>query len=89
MTQKSSKPKTIFTISVIILIALNLYTFVAAYPETYTPSPGINTDGTILAKDFSAYYVGAWRLWHAPSELYHFGALGGEVFGGGALGCRL
>jgi hypothetical protein len=77
MTQKSSKPKTIFSISVIILIGLNLYTFVAAYPETYTPSPGINTDGTILAKDFSAYYVGAWRLWHAPSELYHFGALGG------------
>lgn len=59
------------------LIALNLYTFTVAYPETYTPSPGINSSGSILAKDFSAYYVGAWRLWHNPGQIYHFGALGG------------
>jgi hypothetical protein len=57
---------------------LNLYTFIAAYPETYTPSPGITTSGSILAKDFSAYYIGAWRLWHNPSQIYHFGALGGS-----------
>jgi Glycosyltransferase family 87 len=69
--------KTILLIAATVLITLNLYTFVAAYPETYTPSPGINTQGTILAKDFSAYYVGAWRLWHNPSQIYHFGALGG------------
>ncbi len=71
------RQKTILLIAVAILIALNLYTFIAAYPETNTPSPGINTQGTILAKDFSAYYVGAWRLWHNPSQIYHFGALGG------------
>jgi hypothetical protein len=69
--------KTILFIAATVLITLNLYTFIAAYPETYTPSPGINTQGTILAKDFSAYYVGAWRLWHNPSQIYHFGALGG------------
>ncbi len=69
--------KTILIISVTILIVLNLYTFIAAYPETYTPSPGINTQGTILAKDFSAYYAGAWRLWNNPSQIFHFGALGG------------
>ncbi len=77
MTPKPSRTKIIFVIGVALLIALNLYTFIAAYPETYTPSPGINTSGTILAKDFSAYYVGTWRLWHSPSQIYHFGALGG------------
>ncbi len=77
MTSKPSQTKTIFIIAVAVLIALNLYTFIVAYPETYTPSPGINTSGSILAKDFSAYYVGAWRLWHNPSQIYHFGALGG------------
>ena len=77
MTHQPRQTKTIFVIAVAALIALNLYTFIAAYPETYTPSPGINTSGSILAKDFSAYYVGAWRLWHNPSQIYSFGALGG------------
>jgi hypothetical protein len=69
--------KTIFIIAVAVLIALNFYTFIVAYPETYTPSQGITTSGINLAKDFSAYYIGAWRLWHNPSQIYHFGALGG------------
>ena len=77
MTHQPRPTKTIFIIGVVVLIALNLYTFIVAYPETYTPSPGITTSGSILAKDFSAYYVGAWRLWHNPSQIYHFGALGG------------
>jgi hypothetical protein len=77
MPQKLIQVKKIFIISAVLLIALNLYVFTTAYPETYTPSPGINTSGSILAKDFSAYYVGAWRLWHNPSQIYHFGALGG------------
>jgi hypothetical protein len=77
MTSKRPSTKTILIIAVAVLIALNFYTFIAAYPETYTPSPGINTSGSILAKDFSAYYVGAWRLWNNPSQIYHFGALGG------------
>ena len=77
MTHQPRPTKTIFIIAVVVLIALNLYTFIVAYPETYTPSPGITTSGSILAKDFSAYYVGAWRLWHNPSQIYHFGALGG------------
>jgi hypothetical protein len=67
----------LFVIGVAVLIALNLYTFIVAYPETYSPTPGINTAGSILAKDFSAYYVGAWRLWNNPSHIYTFGALGG------------
>jgi hypothetical protein len=54
---------------------LNFYTFVVAYPETYTITPGINSSGTNLAKDFSAYYMGAWRLWNNPAHIYNFGAL--------------
>jgi hypothetical protein len=77
MTHKPRPTKTIFFIGVAVLIVLNLYTFIAAYPETYTLSPGITTSGSILAKDFSAYYVGAWRLWHNPSQIYHFGSLSG------------
>jgi len=77
MLRKTTPVKKIFTIAAVLLIALNLYVFATAYPETYTPSPGITTSGSILAKDFSAYYVGAWRLWHNPSQIYHFGALGG------------
>jgi len=77
MPQKIIQAKKIFVIAAVLLIALNLYVFITAYPETYTPSPGITTSGSILAKDFSAYYVGAWRLWHNPPQIYHFGALGG------------
>jgi hypothetical protein len=68
--------KSLFIVGVAVLIALNLFTFVVAYPETYTLTPGINTSGSLLAKDFSAYYVGAWRLWNNPSHIYTFGALG-------------
>ncbi len=77
MTKKPSPGQTAIIISVAVLIALNLYTFTVAYPETYTLTPGITSSGSILAKDFSAYYVGAWRLWNNPSQVYHFGALGG------------
>ncbi len=78
MPQKIIQAKKIFVIAAVLLITLNLYVFITAYPETYTPSPGITTSGSILAKDFSAYYVGAWRLWHNPPQIYHFGALGGS-----------
>jgi hypothetical protein len=77
MTEKPRLIKTLFVLGIAILIALNLYTFVVAYPETYTPSPGITASGDILAKDFSAYYMGAWRLWNNPSHIYTFRALGG------------
>jgi hypothetical protein len=78
MTLKPHDAKIIFFAGVVMLIALNLSTFIAAYPETYTPSPGINATGSVLAKDFSAYYIGAWRLWNNPSQIYHFGGLGGS-----------
>jgi len=75
MVDKRLFTKIAFTIAVTVLIIMNLYTFIAAYPETYAVSPGISTSGTILAKDFSAYYMGAWRLWNNPAHIYSFGAL--------------
>jgi hypothetical protein len=76
MKRQTITKKAIYA-AVIVLIAINLLSFIMAYPETYTPSPGISVGGDILAKDFSAYYVGAWRLWNNPSNIYSFGALGG------------
>ena len=75
MVCRSRLTKIVLIIAVAIIILLNFYTFVAAYPETYTITSGINTTGTNLAKDFSAYYMGAWRLWNNPAHIYNFGAL--------------
>ena len=75
MTFKRPSSKTIFVIAVAVVIALNLYTLVVAYPQTYTPSHGITPTAPILAKDFSAYYMGTWRLWNNPSHLYTSGSL--------------
>jgi len=75
MTSKPPLIKSVFVVAVAVVVALNLYALIVAYPQTYTPSSGINASGTILAKDFSAYYMGAWRLWNDPSHIYTFGAL--------------
>lgn len=75
MVCRSRLTKMVLIIAVAIIILLNFYTFVVAYPETYTITPGINSSGTNLAKDFSAYYMGAWRLWNNPAHIYNFGAL--------------
>ncbi len=78
MINKLNLTKIALIIAVGVLIVLNLYTFIVAYPETHAIDSGINTSGTILAKDFSAYYMGAWRLWNNPAHIYNFGALGGK-----------
>jgi hypothetical protein len=77
MAKKPSNAKIAFIIGVAVLIILNFCTFIIAYPESYAVDSGINTSGTIVAKDFSAYYMGAWRLWHNPANIYVHGALGG------------
>lgn len=73
-----SLTKKIFIIAVAVVIALNLYTFIVAYPQTYTPSHGITPTAPILAKDFSAYYIGAWRLWNNPAHIYVNATFAGE-----------
>ena len=70
MNPKLTASKKVFIIAVAVIIALNLYTLIVAYPQTYTPSHGITPNAPILAKDFSAYYIGAWRLWNDPNHIY-------------------
>jgi hypothetical protein len=62
------------------LILLNGLTFIMAYPETLVVDGGCCSSRP-LAKDFSAYYVGAWRLLNDPAQLYTKGAVndGGHV----------
>jgi hypothetical protein len=53
------------TISIIaLLVFLNFSIFVFAYPQTFKP------ESATLARDFSAYYIGGWRLLHNPTQIY-------------------
>ena len=49
---------------IVIAVALNAITFCLAFPETFKP------ESTIWARDFSAYYIGEWRLFHNPTAIY-------------------
>ena len=69
MLKTEASKKTILLLIVIISIILNLYTFALAYPETFAVDSGC-CGMQILAKDFSAYYTGAWRLFHDPVNVY-------------------
>ena len=57
-----------FSIAVIIIIALNLYTLSVAYP---TMDHTLNLGGADLPRDFSVYYVAAWRMFHDPSQIFN------------------
>jgi len=68
-----SKNKKTQIISVIIVaVALNAIIFCLAFPETFKPVTGA------WARDFSAYYIGEWRLFHNPTTIYRGGALPGD-----------
>lgn len=54
--------------TIAVLLLFNFYTLALAYPETFRLD-----GGSRLAKDFSAYYIGAWRLLHNPSKVYSYG----------------
>ena len=66
--RKAAFDKIVFA-AMFCLIALNLFTFARAYPEIFTLDSGCCSN-QVLAKDFSAYYVGAWRLFHDASNVY-------------------
>jgi len=54
---------------ILIVVAINVVSFCVAYPETLKPESGN------LARDFSAYYIGEWRLLHNPTQIYYGGSL--------------
>jgi len=64
--------KEVLILVITIAIALNAYTFYTAYPQTFKP------EFSCLARDFSAYYMGEWRLFHNPSEIYNPQSLPGD-----------
>ena len=66
-----SKKKKIILV-ILIAVALNVITFCVAYPETFKP------ESSTLARDFSAYYIGEWRLFHNPTKIYAGGAYPGD-----------
>lgn len=66
--QKLSKDQKIIRI-LLVTIVLNIIFFCVAYPETFKP------ENTTYARDFSAYYIGEWRLLHNPTQVYYGGAL--------------
>jgi len=60
-------------ISVILLaLFLNLGIFCYAYPQTFEPQT------PTLARDFSAYYMGEWRLFNNPTKVYYDGSQPGD-----------
>jgi YVTN family beta-propeller protein len=58
-----SKKTAIITV-ILLAVLLNLSIFCLAYPITFKP------ESPTLARDFSAYYMGAWRLFHNPTQVY-------------------
>ena len=50
--------------TILVAALLNFIIFCIAFPEMLKPST------PVLARDFSAYYIGAWRLVHNPSQIY-------------------
>jgi hypothetical protein len=55
--------KVTIAIVAFIVIALNVATFISAYPQMFQSAPN-------KARDFSAYYVAAWRLFFNPAKIY-------------------
>jgi len=67
------RDKRIIIITVIaVASALNIVTFVFAYPGMYKP------ETPTLARDFSAYYIAGWRLLHNPAKIYFGGSQSGD-----------
>lgn len=57
--------KTAIILVIVLAVLLNLSVFCFAYPQTFKP------ESPTLARDFSAYYMGAWRLFHDPTQVYN------------------
>ncbi len=73
---KDSEPtllsKKLLIILVSTLIFLNFLTFLPAFDQISMIDSGCCSNHP-LAKDFSAFYIGAWRLFHDPVQVYTHG----------------
>lgn len=64
--------KLLFALAVIIIMGLNFYTLSIAYPTMNRP---LSLAGADLPRDFSVYYIAAWRMFHNPSQIFTAGHL--------------
>ena len=71
MTRLLSK-KLLFALATALLIGLNFYTLSVAYPTMTHP---LNFGGVDLPRDFSVYYIAAWRMFHNPSQIFTTGPI--------------
>jgi hypothetical protein len=55
---------------ILIAVALNVFTFALAFPIAFQ----LPKD-SVYARDFSAYYIGEWRLFHNPTQIYYGGVI--------------
>ncbi|MGA2386814.1 MAG: hypothetical protein ABSG33_09810 [Candidatus Bathyarchaeia archaeon] len=65
--------KRILVLVILIALALNAFTFCLAFPQAFQLPKSAT-----YARDFSAYYIGEWRLLHNPAEIYYGGAEPGD-----------
>jgi hypothetical protein len=56
------------------LLVLNLLTFLPSFAQISNIDSGCCSNHP-LAKDFSGVYIGAWRLYHDPTQIYTHGLL--------------
>ena len=64
--------KTAIILVLLLAVLLNFSIFCFAYPQTFTPQ------SPTLARDFSAYYTGEYRLFHNPTKIYFDGIQPGD-----------
>ncbi len=72
MFNQLKSKKLLFALAIIIIIGLNFYTLSIAYPTMNHP---LNLGGADLPRDFSVYYIAAWRMFHNPSQIFTIGPL--------------
>ena len=54
------------------MLLINVFVFCYAFPEITT------LEFDTVARDFSAYYMGTWRLYNNPTQVYYDGSLPGD-----------
>jgi hypothetical protein len=64
--------KTALILVILLAVLLNFHIFCYAYPQTFAPQT------ETLARDFSAYYIGEWRLFNNPTKVYYDGSQPGD-----------
>jgi hypothetical protein len=74
MLHRPNSKKLLFIFATVILICLNAYTLSVAYP---TMTHALNLGAEDLPRDFSVYYLAAWRMLHNPSQIFTTGHLAG------------